>query len=105
VSFLHHARDTVVWDQEVREALEEWMLERRQLMHQEWSSGIKDQDLKEHLCLRKERTSGRIFRQTIELEITKLTVGTSIGLWKMNVRTLCRDQPPPKRKKRPLTTD
>jgi hypothetical protein len=35
-------------------------------------------------------------RQTLELEITKQIVGTSIRLRKMNVRTLWRGQPPPK---------
>jgi hypothetical protein len=52
-----------------------------------------DRDLKEQLHLRKERTSGRIFRKTTELEIAKQTVGTSTRLWKMSVRTLWRGQP------------
>jgi hypothetical protein len=39
------------------------MLERRQWTHQEGSSGIRDRDLKEQLCLLKDRTSSRIFRK------------------------------------------
>jgi hypothetical protein len=64
------------------------------------SNGIRDQDLKEQLHLRKEKTSGRIFRKSIELEIAKQTVGTSIRLQKMSNWSLWRGQPPPKRKKR-----
>jgi hypothetical protein len=64
-------------------------------------SGIRDRDLKEQLCLlRKERTFGRILRKTIELEIAKQTVKTSIRLWKMSDWTLWRSRPPPKQKKR-----
>jgi hypothetical protein len=33
-------------------------------------SGVRNQGLKEQLRLRKERTSGRIFRKSIELGIT-----------------------------------
>jgi hypothetical protein len=68
-------------------------------------NGIRDQNLKEQLRLREDRTSGRIFRKTAELEIAKQLVGTSTRLWKMSVRALWRGQPPPKRKKGPLITD
>jgi hypothetical protein len=39
-------------------------------------------------------------RQTHALDIMKRTVGTSIKLWKINVRTLWRGRAPPKREKR-----
>jgi hypothetical protein len=46
-------------------------------------------------------TSGKqVFRNTIELEIAKQIVGTSIRLRKMSVATLWKGHPPPKRKKR-----
>jgi hypothetical protein len=41
--------------------------------------GIRDQDVKEQLCWRKERTFNKTFRQTAELEMMKQIVGTSIG--------------------------
>jgi hypothetical protein len=63
-------------------------------------SGIKDQDLEEQLCLRKEWTCGRIFRKTINMEITKQLVRSFIRLQKRNVRTLWMGRPPPKRKKK-----
>jgi hypothetical protein len=46
-------------------------LERIQRTRQECSSGIRNRDLKEQLRLRKERTSGRIFRKTVELAVEK----------------------------------
>jgi hypothetical protein len=46
------------------------------------------------------RALNKKFRQTVELEIAKQTVGTSIRLRKMSVRTLWRGRTPPKRKKR-----
>jgi hypothetical protein len=52
------------------------------------------------LRLRSEKTSGRIFGKTIGTGFVKQIVGPSIKLRKMNVRTLWRDRPPPKRKKR-----
>jgi hypothetical protein len=37
-------------------------------------NGIRDRDLKKQLCLRKKRTSGGIFRKTVELEVVKRIV-------------------------------
>jgi hypothetical protein len=37
----------------------------------ECDNGIRYRDLQKQLCLRKERTSGRIFRKTVELEVMK----------------------------------
>jgi hypothetical protein len=39
-------------------------------------------------------------RQTLELKIAKLIVGSSIGLQRMSVRALWRSRFPPKQKKR-----
>jgi hypothetical protein len=36
------------------------------------------------------------------LEVVKLSAGSSVRIWKMNVMTLWRSRPPPKRKKRLL---
>jgi hypothetical protein len=68
-------------------------LERRQRTHQDCSNGISDRDLKVHLYLRKERTSGRIFRKTAELEGMKQIVRTSIRLWKMSDWALWKGRP------------
>jgi hypothetical protein len=76
------------------------MLQRRQWTCQEGSNGIKDQDLREQLCLRKEMISGGIFMKTVELEVAKQIVGTFIMLLKMSDWALWRGQPPPKQKKR-----
>jgi hypothetical protein len=72
------------------------MLKRKQRTCQEGSNGIRDRDVKEQLCLRKERTTGNgirgwsrrrrlqlvstgnvneTFRETLELEITKRIAG------------------------------
>jgi hypothetical protein len=67
-------------------------------------SGIRNQDLKKQLHLRKERTSGRIFRKVIGLEIVKRTFGSSVRVRKMNDWTLWRGQLPLKWKER-LHTD
>jgi hypothetical protein len=76
------------------------MLKSRQWTCQEGSNGIRDQDLKEQLCLRKERISGGIFRKTVELEVAKQIVRTFVILRKMSDWALWRGQPPPKPKKR-----
>jgi hypothetical protein len=47
------------------------MFRKRHQAKREGISGIRDRDLKKQLCLRKERTSGRIFRKTVGLEIVK----------------------------------
>jgi hypothetical protein len=62
----------------------------------EGSSGIRDRDLKEQLCLGSERTSGRIFRKALMLEIMKRRMEPSVRIRKMNVRTLWRVWCPPK---------
>jgi hypothetical protein len=63
---------------------------------------IRDRELKKQLRLRKERTSGRIFRETVELEFAKQIVGTSIRLRKMWDWTSWKVRSLPKRKKRLL---
>jgi hypothetical protein len=63
-------------------------------MCQKGSSGIRDQNLKGQLHLESKRAFNKTCRQTVELEITKQIVETSIRLWKMNVRILWRSQPP-----------
>jgi hypothetical protein len=40
-------------------------------MHQEGSNGIRDRDLKEQLHLGNKRTSNRIFRKALMMEIMK----------------------------------
>jgi hypothetical protein len=67
----------------------------------QWNTGLR---LKGAAMSREERTSSGIFKKTTKLEVMKQTVGTSISPRKMSDWRLWRGQPPPKRKKRPLTT-
>jgi hypothetical protein len=46
------------------------------------------------------KTLNKTLRQTMGLEVIKLTVRSSTQLQKMSDRALCRSWPPPKRKKR-----
>jgi hypothetical protein len=55
-----------------------WMLERRQLMRQEGSSGMRDWYVKEEVRLRKKRIPARIFGKTVELKFAKQIVRTSL---------------------------
>jgi hypothetical protein len=94
-----------------------WTFRTRHWMKPEGINGIRNQGSRQQLHLRKDRTTGngvigwsrrkdphlgsrttfgRIFRKTVELEIAKQIVGTSIRLWKMSIRTLWRGQPSPK---------
>jgi hypothetical protein len=59
--------------------------------------------MKQQLLLGSMRTLNETLRQILQMEITKLIVGSSIRLWKMSMRTLWRSQPPPKQKIRLLT--
>jgi hypothetical protein len=54
-------------------------------------NGIKNQRPRRELCLGSERTSSRIYRKALVLEIEKQ---------EMSIRILWRDRPPPKQKKR-----
>jgi hypothetical protein len=65
---------------------------------------IRIQSLKKQRCLGSERISGRIFGKTIGLAIMKRIAVSSVRIRKMTARTLWSGRPPPKRKKRPLTT-
>jgi hypothetical protein len=59
--------------------------------------------LKEKLRLGSERTSSRIFRKIIGLEIVKQITRSSVRMRAMSDWTLWRGQPPLKRKKSLLT--
>jgi hypothetical protein len=76
------------------------MVEKRRWKGLECNSGIKDQDVRWQLSMRNERTSGRIFRKTVELEFEKQTAWSSTGLWEMSDWILWRRWQPPKQKKR-----
>jgi hypothetical protein len=71
----------------------------RQLMHLEGTNGTRNRDFKEQLCLGNERTTSRIYRKTIGLEIEKRAVRISSGMRKVTDWTLWRGRPPPKRKR------
>jgi hypothetical protein len=47
------------------------MVEKRRQKGSEINNGLENRGTRWQLCPRKERTSGRIFRKTIELEIEK----------------------------------
>jgi hypothetical protein len=73
-----HGRQGWSRDSVAKESLKERTLERTRRTGHECSSGIKDRDLKEQLPLRKEGTSGRIFRKTVGLEINERLC---CGMW------------------------
>jgi hypothetical protein len=86
VPFLHGIRDTCQEqgkDKAVPGTQKRWTFGKRRRAKLEGISEIRNQGLKEQLHLRKERTSSRMFRKTIELEVTDQIVGTSIILHKM----------------------
>jgi hypothetical protein len=85
VPFLYGVRDAVIKD-------------RRK--GPECNGGIKDRSARLQIRLRKKRTSGRIFRRTVELEIEKRIVGSSSWLRKVSDWTLWRGGSPRKRKRR-----
>jgi hypothetical protein len=75
-------------DKAVSRTQKGWTFKKRHQAKLEGINGTQVQDLKKQLRLRKERTSGMIFRKTTELEIMKRTVRSSVRIRKMNVRTL-----------------
>jgi hypothetical protein len=94
-----HGRKGPGRDSVAKGAPKGWTLERRRRTHPECSRGIKDRGARRQPRLRKERTSGRIFRKTVQLEMKKRTVVSSTGLRKVSYWTMWRGRPPPKRKK------
>jgi hypothetical protein len=76
-----------------RRASEGQIFGKRHMVQLESSDRIGDQDLKEQLHLGSERTSGRIFRNALVLEIMKQRLKPSVRIRKVNVRTLWRDRP------------
>jgi hypothetical protein len=97
VPFLHSIRDAVIkrewknWtrDDFVRGTPKGPKFKKRHRAQQKYNSGIRNQGLKERLRLGSRRTLNKTFRQTIELEVTKQIVGTSIKLRKMRVSGHC----------------
>jgi hypothetical protein len=70
-------------------------------MQQKFNS-VGDQSLKQQLRLGSKRNVNEPLRQTIVLEVIKLTARSSVKVPKMSVKTLWRSWPPPKRKTRLL---
>jgi hypothetical protein len=68
-------------------------LERRQA-RPEFNNGIRNQGLRKELRLGSKATFYEVLGQTTGLESVKQTVGTSIRLRKMCIRTLWRGRPP-----------
>jgi hypothetical protein len=69
-----------------------------------FSNGTRDLGAKQELSLGSNRTLSETHRQTPELDIIKLTAGSSIQLRKMSDRISWRSQSPPKQKKKWLYT-
>jgi hypothetical protein len=66
------------------------MVEKIQQKGPECNCGIKDQNGRWQLCLREERTSGKIFMKTVELECEKQIARSSTRLQEMSDWTLWR---------------
>jgi hypothetical protein len=77
------------------------VLKRRQQMCQEGSSGIRDRDLQEQLCLRSKREFNKTIRKTSGLEIAKQAIKFSFGLQKMSYWTLWRGWTPETKEETP----
>jgi hypothetical protein len=73
---------------------------KKQWMQLECSSGIRDLGIKPQLCLGRKRTLNKTLKQTLELEIIKLILRSSVQLWKTSDRTLWRSHLPPRQKNR-----
>jgi hypothetical protein len=83
------------------------MIEKRHWALQKCNNGITNRDLKQQLFLGNKkklnkRNANETLRQTIMLEVVKLSAGSSAKIRKIRVRTFWRSRPPPKRKKRLL---
>jgi hypothetical protein len=96
VPFLYCGRDVVMRDQAgtvARGTLTGRTFRKRHWTQREYSNGIRDQDIKEQLHLQSERTSGRIFRKALVLEMMKKQrIEPSVRIWKMsrkNERRYC----------------
>jgi hypothetical protein len=59
------------------------MLGMRQLLRLEGTNGTRNRDFKEQLRLGNERTTSRIYRKTIGLEMVKRAVRISSRMWKV----------------------
>jgi hypothetical protein len=88
MSFVQGVRDTVVKDKAVLRTQKGRTFGKRRRAKLECINGIRDRDVKKQLRLRKKRTSSRIFRKTVELEVVKQIVRTSMRPRKMRDWTL-----------------
>jgi hypothetical protein len=69
--FLHGVKDSIVNDRALPRSQKGRTFGKRCRAKPVGINGIRDRDLKKQLCVRKERTSGRILRKTVELEVEK----------------------------------
>lgn len=60
------------------------------------SNGIRDLGVRQQLCLGGKRTLNEALGQTLQLEVVKLAVRSSITLWKTSDRALWRSWHSPK---------
>jgi hypothetical protein len=65
----------------------------------ECNNGIRDRGARQHLLLKKGRILSEVISQSPRLEITRLIVGSFIGLREPGNGTLWKCRPPPKRKR------
>jgi hypothetical protein len=77
-------------------------VEKRQQKSLECNNGIRNQGLKQQLCLGSKEIFYAVLRQTTGLEFTNRIARSSIRIPKTSVKTLWRSWPPPKWKKRQL---
>jgi hypothetical protein len=70
------------------------MVKKKLLKGFECNNGTRNRGIKKQLCLGSKITLNKTFWQTVELEVAKQIVGTSIRLRKMSVTTLWRGRPP-----------
>jgi hypothetical protein len=79
----------------VRETPKGQTFEKRRRKRPKCNTVIRDRDLRWELPLRSKETFYETLGQIIGLEVVKRTVEFSVGLWKMNVKTLWMSRPHP----------
>jgi hypothetical protein len=71
-----------------------WTFGKKHWVQPECNNGIRNRDLQELLRLESKGKVNKTFRETLGLEITKRTAGSSIRIRKMSVRALWRVRSP-----------
>jgi hypothetical protein len=95
-----HCREGHVKEKAVPGNQKGWTFRTRRWAKPEGVNGIRNQDSRQQLGLENTENVNETFKETLGLEITKRIAESSIRIRKMSVRTLWKDEPHPKCKKK-----